>query len=310
VELDMDATMVDGELVSESVIVLSPGVPPIEENPAYTDVSDIVTPIPTQADRKEGAIQIFEVTDGPRDPGDAVQLTWDFSGFSGTICSNRVPRPVTQTCYWDLPPTGTMEVTIPLDAREFIQYTLYVQLEELVESSAQSVQLTEGLNCTYEWFFEHESPLECPAEELIPIRLQAQLFERGMMLRVVDSWLGADPYLLALIVDDALDGYGLTEGPLLDTWTTDLPEQIIAETPPDPLFAPSRGFGLLWSGQIDIPELGSPRIFDGSEVLGWATGPVFEFDTRYQCGGEYFGNRICWLELPDDQISGLPGRAR
>jgi hypothetical protein len=71
------------------------------------------------------------------------------------------------------------------------------------------------------------------------------------------------------------------------------------------LFSPSRGFGLLWDGQIEIPQMGEPRTWDGLGLIGWANGTVYEYDAEYQCSEELSGNFICYLSLPDGQIVGL-----
>jgi hypothetical protein len=315
IKLELKLLFRDGELTSDEVVVLEPGVPPPGENPAYTDVSGLVTPLAEPLPTGDGAIQLFEVDgiEGLVDPGSPLTLNWSFSGESGSICVGQVPSPVTPTCYQDLPPSGSMPVTVPADAREAIIYSLYVQLEEKVESVDLRIPLSEGLGCQYAWFFENafenDFLLECAAGEAIAIRPQAQNFERGLMLRVEDSWLGQDPYLFAFIWDEERDEFGFTEGPLLDSWSSELPEQVVGEQPPDGLFRPSRGFGLLWNGQIEIPQMGEPRTMDGLGLLGWATGNVFEYDAQYQCGEEFYGNSNCYLSLPDGQIVGLPGRA-
>ncbi len=101
----------------------------------------------------------------------------------------------------------------------------------------------------------------------------------------------------------------MTEGPLLDSWEPGIPETDLALRPPEGLFQPSRGFGMLWRGEIEIPQMGESRTVDGLSLIGWATGRVFEYDARYQCESlnENFGFFNCHLELPDGRLSVLPG---
>ena len=313
IKLELKLQFVGGVLTSEEVTVLERGVSPLEENPAYTDVTDLVTPIAEILRDGNGIIQLFEVEseelEGAADPGSALTLKWAFSGESGTICVSQMPRPITPTCYQDLPPTGAMPVTIPADAREAIIYSLNVPLEDRVETADIRIPLSVGLGCPNPWFFEHEYLLGCAAGAPVSLRPQAQTFDKGMMIRLEESWLGQTPYLFAFIWDGEQEAYGFSEGPLPDAWTDDLPEQVVGEEPPAGKFRPSRGFGLLWSGQLMIPQMGEPRTLDGLEILGWASGPVQEYEARYQCDEELFDNFNCYLSLPDGQVVALPGRA-
>lgn len=312
IKLELKLSFHEGELTSEEVIVLERGVPLAEENPAYTDVTGKLTPLAEPPSTGDGAIQLFQVDgpDGAVDPGSPITLDWAFSSESGSICVDQVPRPVTPTCYPDLPPSGSTTVTVPVDAREAVIYTLYVHTDDKVESADIRVPISEGLGCQYEWYFEHEYLLGCPAREAITVQPQAQNFEKGLMLRVEGSWLGPAPYIFAFVWDEEHNEYGFSEGPLFDTWTQELSEQVIGEEPPEGLFRPSRSFGLLWSGQIEIPQMGEPRTMDGSNLLGWAKEPVYEYDAQYQCAEEFFGNQNCYISLPGGQIVGLPGQVR
>lgn len=317
VKLELQVTLQKGELIADEVTVLAPGNPPPGENPAMTDVTGMVTPIAESPSPGQTAIQLFELESAgqPLDPGDAVTLRWAYTGELGTICSFQVPRPVNQTCYPSLPPSGEMVVAIPAEARDAIDFTLYVQLPELVETAAVRATLSLKQDCQDGWFYEPEAILECPAGPAVQLRAQAQEFENGMMIRVEDSWLGEAPYIFVWQwYDDACQGQycAYSEGPLPDTWEPGIPETDLALRPPEGMFQPTRGFGLLWRGDMEIPQMGEPRFLDGLEQLGWATGRVFEFDTRYQCESlnENFGIFNCHLELPDGRLAVLPGQIR
>ncbi len=51
----------------------------------------------------------------------------------------------------------------------------------------------------------------------------------------------------------------------------------VGEDPPPGLYEPVSGFGLIWRGEVEWPEVGNVR-----ERLGWATEPEFGFDTAFQ----------------------------
>ncbi len=312
IKLELTLLFHDGELTSEDVIVLERGVPPLEENPAYTDATGLVTPLAESVAAGDEAIQLFEIdnAEGIIEPGASLTIRWAFNGESGTLCVNQLPRPVTQTCYPDLPSSGSMQVTIPAEAREAIIYSLYVQLTGVVESADIRVALSEGLGCQHIWYFETDELLGCPVGEKVSLRPQVQTFEQGMMLRLEGAWLGQEPYLIVFIWDEERNEYANIENPLLDTWSSTMSEQVVEQEPPEGLFRPSRGFGLLWSGQMEIPQMGEARTLDGLGLIGWAIEPVHEYDATYQCSEEYFGNSICYLSLPDGTIANLPGQIR
>jgi hypothetical protein len=301
-----------GELTSEDVTVLEMGVPPPEENPLYTEVTGRVTPLAETpvAGAGAGAIQLFEMSSGEGvvDPGATLTVYWAFNGESGTICVDQFPLPVTRSCYRDLPSSGSMPLTVPAEARQAMIYRLSVQVDGQVESAVLRVTLSEDLDCQFDWFFEHTTLLGCATGEAIALRPQAQYFERGILLRIEGTWLGQAPYLLAFVWDKQSELYAMTEGPLLDPWYPDMGDQVVGREPPEGLIVPSRGFGLLWDGQMDVSQIGEPRTWDGLRLIGWATGPVTEYDAQYQCAEERLGNATCLLNLPDGQIFSLGRR--
>ena len=78
--LEMRGQLQNGELVAESAIVLAPGNPKPEDNPAYTQVEARITPL-AEAPAGEEDILLFEVLGGDErvDPGASLTLRWDTS---------------------------------------------------------------------------------------------------------------------------------------------------------------------------------------------------------------------------------------
>jgi hypothetical protein len=311
--LEVLATLQDEGLIAEQVVVLSPGVPPVKDNPAYTDVSGQVTPLPEPPPSGDGIIQLFEVSSETTiaDPGVTVTLKWAFEGESGAICEQITPRPLSDTCYQDLPSSGSLEVTVPAEARGAIGYFLYAHAGGQVEDALVILPLSAERGCEHEWFFgsadyEHKPLLECPISEPVEIRPQIQLFEKGLMLRLDGVGLEGDAWLIALLSQEG-DSYSLGFDPVLDAWMPDMPETDAALTPPEGLFQPSRGFGMLWRGEIEYLAMVDVLTLDGQEVLGWATGNVFEYDAVYQCYQGTHGRALaCFMNGPEGQVLPMP----
>jgi hypothetical protein len=311
--LEILVTPQDEGLIAEQVVVLSPGVPPVEDNPAYTDVSGMVTPLPEPPPSEDGIIQMFEVSSKTTiaDPGMTVTLRWAFDGESGAICERITPRPLSDTCYPDLPSSGSLEVTVPAEARGAMGYFLYAHAGDQVKDALVILPLSAERGCEYEGFFgsadyAHQPLLECPISAPVEIRPQAQLFEKGLMLRLEGAGLEEGAWLVALLSQEG-DSYSLGFQPVLDAWTPGMPETDAALTPPQGLFQPSRGFGMLWRGEIEYIAMADVLTLDGAEVLGWATGNVFEYDAVYQCyQGTHGRGLACFMSGPEGQVLPMP----
>ena len=311
--LEVLAARHDEGLIADQVVVLSPGVPRPEENPAYTVVTGRVTPIAEPQPAGDGIIRLFEVSSAYpiADPGAMVTLRWAFEGEFGAICEQITPRPLSDTCYQDLPPSGALEVTVPAEARGAIGYFLYAHADQEVEEALVILPLSAERGCEYEWFFsnveyEQKPLLECPISEPVEIRPQVQRFEKGLMLRLEDATLGEEAWLITLLPQENRT-YSLGFEPVVDSWSPGMPETDPALVPPEGLFQPSRGFGMLWRGEIEHRPMGEVQTLDGQEVLGWATGSVFEYDAAYQCFQGSHGRALsCFMSGPDGTVLPMP----
>ncbi len=311
------ASLENGDLVAQQVVVLSPGVPRPEENPAYTDVTGLVTPLPGSPPAGENTIKLFEVQTEHTivDPGATVTVRWAIDGQSGAICQHITPQPLSQTCYPDLPSSGELEIVVPAEARGAMGFWLFVQADDRVEDALVIVPLSADRGCKFNWFFgtsryEQAPLLECPTSAPERLRPQAQIFEKGVMLRLEDSWLGEDAWLFALV--EEVDGqYSHVFQPVIDEWTPGMPEIDPSLSPPDGFFQPSRGFGMLWRGEIGHVVSADVLILEGETVLGWATESVMEYEATYQCLESTHGRAGgCFMTGPDGAVLYLPAEIR
>jgi hypothetical protein len=126
------------------------------------------------------------------------------------------------------------------------------------------------------------------------------------MLRLEGAELGEEAWLVTLVPHED-GGYSLGFQPVVDSWSPGMSEPDPTSMPPEGFFQPSRGFGMLWRGEIEHHPMGGPEILNGMEVLGWATGEVFEYDAVYQCfQGTHGRGRACLMSGPDGAILPMP----
>lgn len=130
--------------------------------------------------------------------------------------------------------------------------TCAAPVAEALWSAWQSLGGREGLGCALE-----------PAEEG---DWAVQPFEQGVLY-----WRGSSRALFALFEgDDGLPQRG-TYLTFRDAWQEGMPEVSCDAHPPDGLYRPIRGFGLLWCREDRV-----------GESLGWATAPERGFRGLYQ----------------------------
>ena len=72
----------------------------------------------------------------------------------------------------------------------------------------------------------------------------------------------------------------------------------VGEAPPQGLYEPVSGFGLVWRGEVEWPALGDAR-----QRLGWATEPEFGYDTAHQCETRAHPRSwTCYLRAPGGEV--------
>ena len=252
------------------------------------------TPSPTETPANPQILS-FEVTPTWSDPGDTVTLTWEAHGDRATICPSARFVLFTSNDCQPVPLSGTTTFTIPLEATGFQFIDLLLNVETHGSSPPEVVgQVSVALKCHTTWFFSDEPQAGvCPNE---PTRsyAAAQRFERGTMiwLEQLGRYIILDETLLQ--EQDARKQVHYVHDPL----------EIIRDTsaeinPPEGLYAPESGFGLVWRGDVS----NSPGY---RETLGWALAPEFGYEAILQCddalpsGGRSW--QTCYLNGPDDEV--------
>lgn len=250
-------------------------------------------PRPTSTQTK-AQIQTFSVMPTEAEPGESVALSWGTTGDRVKICPTARYVFFGEEDCWEAPGAGMASFTIPkvASALQYIDFLLTLEAND--GSAAQTSQVSVALKCERSWFFPSEPQAGiCPLE---PTRSSAaaQYFQFGRMIWI--EQLGrylifndrplyeADVRKQVTVILDPLDVVRDTSG---------------AVNPPDGLYAPESGFGLVWRGDVR----NSPGYV---ESLGWALAPEFSYGALYQCddaipsGGRSW--QTCYLSLPDGAV--------
>jgi hypothetical protein len=124
-----------------------------------------------------------------------------------------------------------------------------------------------------QWFFE-DAPERCPEEQSMVSYAAGQYFEHGFMIWVEET----DEFY---VFYEGPDEYGWQR--FHRSWRLELKpgasqDHRVGEEPPPGLYEPVSGFGLIWRGEVDWPE-----VADARQRLGWATEPEHGYETAYQC---------------------------
>ncbi len=138
------------------------------------------------------------------------------------------------------------------------------------------------LPCTDRWFFTPR-PFNCPMSAYTAGPAVSQQFEHGLMI-----WFGAERVIFVV--------YDATTRPrwqqFADTWAPDAPESDPSLAPPDGMFQPVRGFGLVWRSNARVRQR-----------LGWATKPEVSYQSALQL--DTLGNRF--IRGPQNEVYQLNG---
>ncbi|MBN1311955.1 MAG: hypothetical protein JXB30_11110 [Anaerolineae bacterium] len=213
------------------------------------------------ASSPDAAPQIISFTASPDrvSPGDTVKLSWQAVGSKAEMveCLHLDDHPCLPKEYLPVPLEGTRSVIIPEDARYNVQFVLVAKGNN--ENDRVDKVMLIPVTCPTTWFFEGAPDPEtsCPEQEVVTSQAAWQTFEHGTMM-----WI-ASTERIHTFFDNS------TSGIRTDQWAPSMPESDPSIVPPDGLYQPIRGFGLVW------------REF--KDVLGWATAPEFAFEVVYQC---------------------------
>jgi hypothetical protein len=224
-------------------------------------------PTPTPPPGGPGVI-VFTVTPAEaRNLGDRLHLAWEATGERAELCPTNCFGLL--SCQ-EVPLAGERTLVADEDSLRYNGFALRALARGKSAMQVVSVRfLCENLRS---WFFDPAPPY-CPAGEPAESYAAAQHFERGFMLWVEET----DEFY---VFESELDRY---RDPLVHT-TMGLElkpgaseDHRVGEDPPPGRYEPVSGFGLIWRGEVEWPEVGDAR-----ERLGWATEPEFGFDTAIQ----------------------------
>jgi hypothetical protein len=199
--------------------------------------------------------------------GDPVHLAWEAVGERAELCSTN--------CFG---PTGCQEVplngerTVVTDEASLATNGFVLRVTARGDTAIQAVAVRFLCENLRPWFLVPPPP-SCPADEPTTSYAAGQRFERGFMVWVADT---DEFYVFDRQPDPSgLQIYHSTVGLELKPGASE--GNRIGEDPPAGLYEPVSGFGLIWRGEVEWPDVGDVR-----ERLGWATEPEFGFDTTIQ----------------------------
>jgi len=281
---------------TRTAVTRVPASTPAAETAAPTSL----VPPPTEASPQPQVLS-FGVFPTEVDLGDEVVLTWEAIGERAVLCPSARFVLFTNDDCRVVAPSGAITFTIPLEAAgfQFIHFSLTARAEDATDSSPWQVSV--ALKCPLTWFFSDEPQAGiCPTEP-VESAAAAQRFERGTMI-----WLQQPGryYVLedALLHEqDVRKQLGVIQDPL----------EVVRDTssgviPPEGLYAPVSGFGLLWRGDVAGIAARAGDSTGYREALGWALVPEFTYDAILQCddalpsGGRSW--QTCYLKGPGDEI--------
>lgn len=233
----------------------SPPAPPRPTNTVPPPSSPTATPSPTPTPtRFPVTINDFAVTAvEPLPQGRQITFIWEATGREATI---RGETAMALNPSWSVPMSGTLTVEVADSIYRNPDFVLEVSDAAPVSPTVLSRVVEVEWACQYPYFFE-PAPDLCPAAPAVQTRIAYQPFERGHMV-----WREN--------IDDIFVFYGDgTWQRFPNLWPAE--EGGAIEDPPEGLYRPVRGFGLVWEQQVGVRER-----------LGWGTAPESESSLTYQ----------------------------
>jgi len=288
-------------LPTPSPAAITPTRPPATPSPlpATAGPTAVSPRSPTAATASKAVIApcILSFSAGPSkvNPGDRVTLTWQATGEEAHIVHDEEWGSLS-TDSIDIPLSGTTTVTVdPALRRTRITYFLYVRSRGESVSTSATVWLT----CPEQWFFPYP-PQGCPRPAK-RTTVVAQYFERGMML-----WSSAEKRIYFLEAAQGPLSQSFTYSFADDLWREGMPESDPNIVPPQGLYQPVRGFGLVWRTKKDS--------FNRSlrDKLGWATDREFTVGEGYVQEWAHGKQLDSYITGPNNTVIELPsmGSAR
>jgi hypothetical protein len=265
-------------------VLMSPTNTP---TPASVETPPTDTPAPTTTPAGP-RIFSFAVSPAEVDPGDVVVLAWEASGDWAMICPDHHGSDYCR----QVPLSGTMTFAIPNESYRISEFILLVNTHASTTSTTKGVPIK--YNCHTAWFFSDEMHTHGCPQEAIRSYAAVQYFEGGAMIWIAQIGRYFILEETLLYQGDVRKRAHYLNDPL------EINRDTSAEVrPPDGLYAPESGFGLVWRGDVS----NSPGY---RESLGWAVAREFGYEAVYQCDpGQVTGGRFwqrCYLTTPDNKV--------
>lgn len=224
-------------------------------------------------------ILVYPTTSGIVWPGETVTIEYEARSDSATICLAPV---FTQA--WDcrpVPQTGPYALTIDAAAKTNLLLELHAYTGETEAIGTTTIMLY----CPESAWFFGGPPTTCPAGPSVETAAAVQRFEHGLMLWLENGhWWEAGEviYVLYELPSQAFEPF-----PEYAVPNSNAPMPTNEYDPPEGLFVPESGFGLLWRENSWIRQR-----------LGWALAPEAGFIATAQ---REFTPDGAYLYLLDDE---------
>jgi hypothetical protein len=213
-----------------------------------------------------------DATDG----GKRITFRWEGSGVTrGMIVENTAGLPFPS---WPVLSRG--QLALNFGAPEFPDPSFTLRLWNDAGGRQVEQTLTVPWACANSYFFS-PPPDRCAQQPPVTVNGAFQRFEHGRMLWLPQYGINT---IHVLFDTGELQTY-------VDEWSSALPESDPSIIPPDGLFQPVRGFGLVWR---EVPTI--------RERLGWATAAESGTSVTYQNETRLSSPAVAYMTLPDGEI--------
>ena len=218
-------------------------------------------------------------------PGESVTVEYEVRANSATLCLAPV-----FTQEWDCRPVPSSgPYTLNIDAATTTN--LHLQLNAYMGETESTGTATIMLYCTEDAWFFSGPPTTCPAGTPVETAAAYQQFEHGIMLWLENGLWWEPGEMIYVLYDSPSQNFESFPEYALPDNNAPMPD--IEYDPPDGLFVPESGFGLLWRENSWIRQR-----------LGWALAPEAGFTTTAQREFAQSGAYLYFLDF-DDQLTVL-----
>lgn len=245
----------------------------VQPAPTRQPVVPANTPTPTPS---WAEILVYPTVSGIVWPGDSVTVTYDVRAETATLCLAPV---FTENWVCDLVPASgpyTLEINPATTTTLQLQLNAYLN-----ETQATGTAIIE-LYCDEDAWFFSGPPTICPGSQPVQTAAAYQRFENGFMLWLEQGqWW--EPGEVIYVLYDTQNFEPFPEYTMPDS---NAPTPNIEYDPPEGMFVPESGFGLLWKENSWIRQR-----------LGWAVAPEVGFSTTVQRGYSQEGPFLYLLDF-------------